>query len=40
MIILFFDEDGHVYMIYGNGKPFGAELKPDLSGVKPARRGC
>ena len=31
----FFDEDGHIYMIYGNGKLFLAELKPDLSGVKP-----
>lgn len=31
----FFDEDGSVYMIWGNGKLFIAELKEDLSGVKP-----
>ena len=31
----FFDDDGHIYMIYGNGKLFLAELEPDLSGVKP-----
>ncbi len=30
----FFDEDGHIYLIYGNGKLFIAELKGDLSGVK------
>jgi beta-xylosidase len=32
---LFFDEDGRVYLIYGNGKLSIVELKPDLSGVKP-----
>lgn len=31
----FFDEDGRIYMIYGNGKLSMAELKPDLSGVIP-----
>lgn len=31
----FFDEDGRIYLIYGNGKLFIAELKDDLSGVKP-----
>lgn len=31
---LFFDDDGHAYMIWGNGKLMIAELKPDLSGVK------
>lgn len=29
-----FDDDGKVYMIWGNGKLMMAELKPDLSGVK------
>jgi beta-xylosidase len=31
---IFFDDDGNVYMIWGNGKLFIAELKEDLSGVK------
>lgn len=31
---IFFDEDGHIYMIYGAGKLMIAELKEDLSGVK------
>lgn len=31
----FFDDDGRIYMIYGNGKLFLTELEPDLSGVKP-----
>lgn len=30
---LFFDEDGRVYMIYGNGRLYIVELKPDLSGL-------
>lgn len=29
-----FDDDGKIYMIWGNGKLMIAELKPDLSGVK------
>ena len=33
---LFFDDDGKVYMIYGSGKITLAELKDDLSGIKPA----
>jgi len=32
---LFFDDDGHVYLIYGNKKLTLVELNPDLSGVKP-----
>jgi beta-xylosidase len=32
---IFFDDDGKVYMIYGNGKLHLLELNPDLSGVKP-----
>lgn len=31
----FFEEDGRIYLIYGNGKLFIAELESDLSGVKP-----
>ena len=31
---LFFDDDGRIYMIWGNGKLFIAELKDDFSGVK------
>jgi beta-xylosidase len=31
---IFFDEDGHIYMIFGNGKLMIVELKEDLSGVK------
>lgn len=31
---LFFDDDGIIYMIWGNGKLFVAEVKPDLSGLK------
>lgn len=31
---LFFDDDGRIYMIWGNGKLMIAELEPDLSGVK------
>ncbi len=30
---LFFDDDGRIYMIWGNGKLFIAELKNDLSGI-------
>ncbi|WP_367865997.1 glycoside hydrolase 43 family protein [Pedobacter sp. WC2423] len=32
---LFFDDDGRVYMIYGSGSIKLAELKSDLSGLKP-----
>ncbi len=32
---LFFDDDGNVYMIYGSGKIMLAQLKDDLSGIKP-----
>ena len=32
---LFFDDDGRVYMIYGNGKLNIVELKADASGIKP-----
>jgi beta-xylosidase len=32
---LWFDDDGRVYMIYGNGKLFITELEPDFSGMKP-----
>ncbi len=32
---LFFDDDGHVYMIYGAGRLTLVELQPDLSGIKP-----
>ncbi|HEY1023104.1 MAG TPA: glycoside hydrolase 43 family protein, partial [Flavisolibacter sp.] len=32
---LFFDEDGRVYMLYGNKKLILAELNDDLSGLKP-----
>jgi beta-xylosidase len=32
---LFFDDDGRIYLIYGNGKLSLVELKEDLSGVKP-----
>ncbi|OQB62131.1 MAG: Beta-xylosidase [Bacteroidetes bacterium ADurb.Bin145] len=31
---LFFDDDGRVYLIYGNKKLTLVELKPDLTGVK------
>jgi beta-xylosidase len=31
---IFFDDDGHVYMIYGAGNLRMAELKDDLSGIK------
>ncbi|MEP7253257.1 MAG: glycoside hydrolase 43 family protein, partial [Ginsengibacter sp.] len=31
---LFFDDDGRVYLIYGNGKLNMIELEPDASGVK------
>ena len=31
----FFEEDGKIYMVYGNGRLFIAELKGDLSGVVP-----
>lgn len=31
---ILFDDDGKVYMAYGNGKLFVKELKSDLSGVK------
>jgi len=31
---LFFDEDGRIYLIYGNGKLHLVELKEDLSGIK------
>jgi len=32
---LFFDDDGHIYLIYGNGKLSLVELNEDLSGTKP-----
>jgi beta-xylosidase len=32
---IFFDDDGHVYMIYGNGTLHLVELNADLTGVKP-----
>ena len=32
---LFFDDDGKVYMIYGSGQIMLAQLKDDLSGIKP-----
>jgi beta-xylosidase len=32
---LFFDDDGRVYMLYGAGDLRLAELKPDLTGLKP-----
>lgn len=32
---LFFDDDGRIYMVYGNGRLMLAELEADLSGVKP-----
>ncbi len=32
---LFFDDDGRVYMVYGNGKMRVTELNSDLTGVKP-----
>ncbi|MBF4470556.1 glycoside hydrolase 43 family protein [Flavobacterium sp. HJJ] len=31
---IFFDDDGRVYMVYGNGKLFVKELNADLSGIK------
>jgi beta-xylosidase len=31
---LFFDDDGHIYLIWGNGRLMIAELKEDLSGLK------
>ena len=31
---ILFDEDGRVFIVYGNRKIFLTELKPDLSGVK------
>lgn len=31
---IFFDDDGKIYMIWGNGKLFITELNTDLSGVK------
>ena len=31
---LFFDDDGRIYMIWGNGKLMITELKTDLSGIK------
>ena len=32
---LFFDDDGHIYLIYGNGKIRIIELNDDVTGVKP-----
>ncbi|WP_240155111.1 endo-1,4-beta-xylanase [Chitinophaga sp. Cy-1792] len=32
---LFFDDNGHAYMIYGSGKIMLAELNDDLSGIRP-----
>lgn len=32
---LFFDDDGRVYLIYGNGKLNIVELNSDVSGIKP-----
>ena len=31
---LFFEEDGRIYLVYGNGKLHLVELKKDLSGIK------
>jgi len=31
----FFDDDGRIYLIYGNGKLYIAELKDDLTGLEP-----
>ncbi len=31
---LFFDDNGRIYLIWGNGKLFIAELKEDLTGIK------
>ena len=36
---LFFDDDGHVYMLYGVGKITLVELNSDLSGLKPGAAG-
>jgi beta-xylosidase len=33
---LFFDDDGKVYLLYGNGKLSLVELTEDVSGVKPS----
>jgi beta-xylosidase len=30
---IFYEDDGHIYMIYGNGRLSMIEVKPDLSGV-------
>jgi beta-xylosidase len=30
---IYYEEDGHIYMIYGNGRLSMVEVKPDLSGV-------
>ncbi|HPR30584.1 MAG TPA: glycoside hydrolase 43 family protein [Prolixibacteraceae bacterium] len=35
---LFFDDDGKIYLIWGNGKLFLAEIKDDLSGIKEETR--
>jgi beta-xylosidase len=32
---LFFDDDGRVFMVYGGNRIMLAEMKPDLSGIKP-----
>jgi hypothetical protein len=32
---LFFDDDGKVYMVYGSGRIMLAQLKDDLSRLKP-----
>ncbi len=32
---LFFDDDGKVYMVYGSGRIMLAQLKDDLSGIRP-----
>lgn len=35
---IFFDDDGKVFMLWGNGKIFYVELKEDLSGIKEDTR--
>jgi hypothetical protein len=35
---IFFDDDGHTYIIWGAGKLFIAELEEDLSGIKEGSR--
>ncbi|MCD8292578.1 MAG: glycoside hydrolase 43 family protein, partial [Prevotellaceae bacterium] len=35
---LFFDDDGHNYIVYGSGKLYIAELEDGLTGLKPGTR--